>query len=71
MESVKVFRTCFIDAIGFGLGSVASQGISPQQILSAVQLRRIDPAKWDDVTDDVVMMGRAVAEVRNNKKPAT
>jgi len=69
MDSVRVFRTCFIDAIGFGLGSVASQGISPQQILAAVQLRRLEPAKWDDVTDDVVYMGRAVASVRNAKKP--
>ena len=59
---------CNVEAIGGGFG-IVSQGIGPEQILAAVTLLRLGPDRWEEITDDVVYMGRVVAEVRNNKKP--
>lgn len=65
---VAVFGRCRMD-VSVGMGAYY-QGISAQEVRAACVLSRVRPKDWPEIVDGVQLMGRVVADIRNEQEAA-
>lgn len=61
MLPVSVFMRCSPAFVSSGMGAVCI-GVAMTEIRAALALLRIPPKQWIELTDDVLLMGRAFAK---------
>lgn len=67
-RTLMLYASCQMTYNSAGMGAFAD-GISSQEVRSAVALHGIPESEWPRVVLDVQLMGRAAAKVMNKKKP--